>query len=163
MSVAYLDDRGVLLASLFELVKSQPSVFVQIHDPEDLVDSLHDASATTLYCQDPALKTHLLRGILVLGQSDHLSRHLVYRSHNLQHLIVGDIPVLVDIVQLERPWDMSVEAKALDGITATAPAGPCYSHLSFSSSRPREVTERAQINSLNSIVPDLSSSNTLKT
>ena len=111
----------------------------------------------------PALKTHLLRGILVLGQSDHLSRHLVYRSHNLQHLIVGDIPVLVDIVQLERPWDMSVEAKGLDGINATAPAGPCYSHLSFSSSRPREVTERAQINSLNSIVPDLSSSNTLKT
>ena len=36
-------------------------------------------------------------------------------------------------------------------------------HLSFSSKRPREVTERAQMNSLKSMVPFLFSSNTLKT
>jgi len=48
--------------------------------------------------------THLFRRILVLWQPDHLPSHLVDRPYDLQHLVVGDISILVDIVKLECPW-----------------------------------------------------------
>lgn len=48
--------------------------------------------------------TRLLWCILIGGQLDHLTRHLVNGLHDLKHLIVCDSAVLIDIVQLECPW-----------------------------------------------------------
>lgn len=48
-------------------------------------------------------ETDLFCGILVGGQLDHLSRHVIDRLDNLEHLVVRDQAVVVDVVQLERP------------------------------------------------------------
>ena len=47
--------------------------------------------------------SHLLWGVLVSGQFDHLASHFVYCLDNLQHLVIGDSAIAVNVVQLERP------------------------------------------------------------
>ena len=83
-----LDDGGVFHRALLELLKAQLSVLVLIHERKDLGDTL-------------------LGGLLIWGQLDHRSDHLVDRIHNLQHLVVCDHVVVVDIVQLECPYNIS--------------------------------------------------------
>lgn len=41
---------------------------------------------------------YLLWGILILWQFDHLACHLVNGLDDLQHLVVGDESILVDVV-----------------------------------------------------------------
>lgn len=79
-----LHDSRVLLGSLLELVKREAVVLVQVHVAEDLVDAL-------------------LGRVLVFWERDHLARHLVYAADDLEHLVVCDEAVLVDVVELERP------------------------------------------------------------
>lgn len=83
-----LHDGRVLLGSLLELVEREAVVLVQVHVAEDLIDTL-------------------LGRVLVLGEGDHLARHLVDRAHNLEHLVVRDEAVLVDVVELEGPCVIS--------------------------------------------------------
>jgi hypothetical protein len=59
-------------------------VLVQVHQREDLVDTL-------------------LGGVLIGRQLDHLTRHVVNRLNNLEHLVVGNEAVVVDVVELESP------------------------------------------------------------
>ena len=48
--------------------------------------------------------TDLFGSVLVLGQLDHLTGHLVDTPNDGQHLVVGNESILVDIVQLEGPY-----------------------------------------------------------
>lgn len=48
--------------------------------------------------QGLGIRTDLLWGVLVLWKFDHLPRHLVDRLDNLQHLVICDVSILVDIV-----------------------------------------------------------------
>lgn len=59
-------------------------ILVQVHQREDLVDAL-------------------LRRVLVGRQLDHLPGHVVNRLDDLEHFVVGDEAVVVDVVQLESP------------------------------------------------------------
>lgn len=129
-------------------------VVVQVHEGKDLVDAL-------------------LGRVLVRRELDHLARHVVDRLDDLEHLVVRDEAVVVDVVQLERPCGHELRgcrcvsagtmhhylqrvtrngegrpAGALDKEGGTADA-----HWSFSSSLPRLVMDKAAMNSLKSIVP----------
>lgn len=53
------------------------------------------------------LEPYLFRGVLVIWEPDHLSCHLVDGADYLQHLVVGDVTVLVDVVQLKRPCSLA--------------------------------------------------------
>ena len=55
-----------------------------VHHSEDAVDAL-------------------LGGVVVFGEGDGVTDHLVDRSHDRQHLVPGDGPVVVKVVQLEGP------------------------------------------------------------
>ena len=46
---------------------------------------------------------HLLWGIFVNGELHHLTGHLVYRLDDLEHLLIRDEAVSVDVIQLESP------------------------------------------------------------
>jgi hypothetical protein len=48
-------------------------------------------------------QTHHLWRLLVRGQLDHLPGHLVDGPNDLEHLVVGDEAVTVDVVELEGP------------------------------------------------------------
>lgn len=97
---AYLDNRRILLAALHKLLIGQPGVLIPVHIPEDLVDTLWLTSAQLAQRSNEA---NLFGRVLVGGQLDHLPGHLVYGPHNLQHLVIGDETIPVNIVQLERP------------------------------------------------------------
>ncbi len=109
-SCSHLYDCRILFTPLLELIKCKPRILVQIHVPEDLVDPLKTYGALHQHNNHlwegtwQRFGTHLFRRILVLWQPHHLARHLVYRSHDLQHLIVGDEAVVIDVIQLERPY-----------------------------------------------------------
>jgi hypothetical protein len=60
-------------------------ILVQIHQRENLVDPF-------------------LCRVFVGGQLDHVSSHVVDRLNNLQHFVVRDQPIIVDVVQLESPY-----------------------------------------------------------
>lgn len=82
-------DCGIPLAALSELLERQFAVLVLVHHVEDLGDPL-------------------LRGVLVLWQLNHAADHLVDGVHDLEHLVVGDVPVVVDVVELEGPDEFLV-------------------------------------------------------
>lgn len=48
--------------------------------------------------------TNLLWCVLIFGKIDHLIGHLVDRSDNLEHFVVGDKPVAVNVIELESPY-----------------------------------------------------------
>ena len=50
------------------------------------------------------MMNYLFWSILISGQPDHLAGHLVYRLDDLEHLIVRNGAILVDVIELERPW-----------------------------------------------------------
>merc|ERR1712130_92085 len=77
----------VALASFLELGHVQRPILILIHHAKDLLHAL-------------------LRRVLVLGQFYHRAHHLVDGLDNRQHLVVADLPVAVDIVQLERPVEL---------------------------------------------------------
>lgn len=49
--------------------------------------------------------------ILVLWELDHLIGHLVDGADDLEHLLIGDRPVAIDVVQLEGPWKYTEEER----------------------------------------------------
>lgn len=53
--------------------------------------------------------SHLFGSIFILWQLDHLSSHFINRSYNLEHFVVGDIAILIDVVQLERPLKLFIK------------------------------------------------------
>jgi len=115
-------------------------VVVEVHEGKDLVDAL-------------------LGRVFVRRELDHLARHVVNGLDNLEHLVVRDEAVVVDVVQLEGPcWGMNAgegegELVGSDGLGCEAAQASRDAHWSFSSSLPRLVMDRAAINSLKSIVP----------
>jgi len=119
-----LNDGGILLGTLLELFIVQLGVLVQVHLSEQLVDSLQGHHVPSISVGSSRAErnrtarspTHLLGRILVLGKLDHLTGHLVNTPDDGQHLVVGDVPILVDVVQLESPyrrcrnWESAVES-----------------------------------------------------
>ena len=47
--------------------------------------------------------SHLLGRVFVHGELNHLTGHLVYGLDDLEHLLIRDEAVSVDVVQLESP------------------------------------------------------------
>jgi hypothetical protein len=97
---AHLDDGGILLATFYELVVGELGVVVSVHVGEDLVYSLWSWS---IDAQTGGRRAYLLWCVLVPRELHHLPRHLVYRADDLEHLVIRDESIAVDIVQLERP------------------------------------------------------------
>ncbi len=53
---------------------------------------------TRLACSARERGTHLLRCVFVHGELHHLTGHLVYRLDDLEHLLIGDVAVSVDVI-----------------------------------------------------------------
>jgi hypothetical protein len=107
-----LHDGRILLRTLLELFIVQFGVLVQIHLSEQLVDSLQRHHVPSISVGSSRAErnrtarspTHLFGRILILGKLDHLTGHLVDTPDDGQHLVIGDVPILVDVVQLEGPY-----------------------------------------------------------
>ena len=46
----------------------------------------------------------LFGGIRIFWKMDHLIGHLIDGPDDLEHLVSGDLPVAVNVVELEGPW-----------------------------------------------------------
>lgn len=71
------------------------------------LNTKHISIVTTVFAS--VSNSDLFGSIFILWQLDHLSSHFINRSYNLKHLIVGDVTVLVNIIQLERPFKLFVK------------------------------------------------------
>lgn len=84
----------------------------------------------------------LLWRILVIWEFCIVPNHLINGIYNREHLISSDESVLVQIVEFEGPWK---------NIVYLWEKG--FLHCNFSSRLPREVMDKALMNSWNSIAP----------
>jgi len=106
----YLDNCGIPLAAVYKLLIRYSGVMVYVHAREDLDYSLNSQSPpkSLLSARISVLETDLVRSdlfgsVLILCMLNHRTDHLVDRPDNLEHLDVGDCPVLVHIVQIKDP------------------------------------------------------------
>lgn len=98
--------------------------------------------------------SNLFGGIFILWQLDHLSSHFINRSYDLKHLVVGDVTILVNVIQLERPFEFFVKTTSRGDRKGANELLQWHELFVIFHVIPRYKR------TLNSIVPDLSSSNT---
>jgi len=89
-----------LLTAFYEFIIRELCVLVSVHIPKYLVHTLFGR-------------------VFVSGELDHLTSHLVDGGDDLEHLVVGDEAVLVNVIQLECPLELFVQA-ATTGYTEGA-------------------------------------------
>jgi hypothetical protein len=105
----HLDNCRIEFAALDKLFIRQLGVLIFVHVLEDLVHSLNSRGVSRQIHNLSAVATGIWTGsdlfgsVLVFGELDHLIGHLVNSPYDLEHLIVGDRPIAVDVVELEGP------------------------------------------------------------
>ena len=93
------------------------SISLHIHPPENRVSThlklRHIQTPILILIHHPKNLPHpLLRRILIFRQFHHTPHHLVNRLDNRQHLVVGNLPVAVDVVELEGPVELVLHLAA---------------------------------------------------
>jgi hypothetical protein len=101
----HLDYRRILLTALDELIVRELGILVPVHVLEDLVHPLPRQCVLFGIRSRAVLagQANLFRGVLIRWELDHLPSHLIDGSYNLEHLLIGDKAVTVDVVELESP------------------------------------------------------------
>jgi hypothetical protein len=112
---AYLEDGSIALSALDELLKRQSGVLVTVHVLEDLFHSLNDQFSchretyfvslcmVSVAVRGSRTEADLFGRVLVFWKRDHMIGHLVDRPDDLEHLVGGDGPIAIDVVELEGP------------------------------------------------------------
>lgn len=154
----YLYNRGILLTPLHKFIIGQPRILIPIHVPEDFVHTLSDRI-------ELSVPWYGINDLTFSGVSSSTGSLTIWPVILYMDCTIINISsyVIVPSLSISYSWKAPEIIYSIRCCCFGVNRRASYVHLSFSSSRPRLVTLRAQMNSLKSIVPFLFSSNTLKT